>query len=234
LSLSHRQLHLRIELRNEPTLSEYVPGANAEAVAAVSAMASGREEPFLFLFGNTGTGKTHLLQAACLAAAQASRRASFVPLGIEGLEPSLLDDLERQDLVAIDDIQTIAGRTDWEVALFDLFNRMREHGRSLLVAAQTTPDTLPLGLADLRSRLQWGPRYCLQPLDDLGCERLLLDTASRRGLRLGHESVRFIMNHHARDPASLLALLASIDSLSLQEQRQPTIPLIRRAMDSDV
>jgi DnaA family protein len=193
-------------------------------------MAAGTGEPFLFLFGNAGTGKTHLLQAACIAATEQGRQTHFVPLGAPGLEPLLFEDLERLDLVAIDDIQTIAGDAVWERALFDLFNRMREKGRRLLTAAKSAPDALPLGLPDLRSRLQWGPRYCLTPLADADCEQLLIKSAHRRGMDLNGEQVRYIMNYHTRDPASLLRLVAQIDSLSLCEQRQPTIPLIRRAM----
>lgn len=230
MSASHQQLHLPIEWIREPTLAEFLPGPNAEAVALVSTMAANDGEPFLFLFGNRGTGKTHLLQAACLAATQQGRQTHFVPLGTTGLEPTLFDDLERLDLVAIDDVQVIAGDAVWERALFHLFNRIREQGRRLLTAANASPDALPLGLPDLRSRLQWGPRYCLLPLSDADCEQLLSESARRRGITLNGEQTRYIMNYHARDPASLLDLVARIDTLGLREQRQPTIPLIRRAM----
>lgn len=197
-------------------------------------MAQGAGEPYVFLFGTRGTGKTHLLQAACLAVAHAGRQARFVPLGLEGLEPSVLDDLERADLVALDDIQRIAGDPAWERAIFDLFNRLRERGRRLLAAAGRAPDALTIVLRDLASRLLWGPRYCLLPLPDADCERLLIESAERRGMRLGDELVRYIMRYHARDPASLLDLLGRVDSLSLREQRQPTLPLIRRAMRDDL
>lgn len=229
-----QQLHLPIEWVREPTLAEYLPGPNAEAVALVSTMADGVGEPFLFLFGNQGTGKTHLLQAVCLAATQQGRQAHYVPLGTAGLEPILFDNLERLDLVAVDDVQTIAGDAIWERALFDLFNRMREQGRRLLTAANAAPDTLPLGLPDLRSRLQWGPRYCLLPLTDADCEKLVIKSACRRGMALSSDQARYIMNYHARDPTSLLTLVERIDSLSLREQRQPSIPLIRRAMREDI
>ena len=231
MSAPQFQLHLPLELKPEPTLAEYLPGPNAEAVEAVSAMVASQDgEPYLYLFGGRATGKTHLLQAACLASVQRGAQARFVPLGLRGLKPSLLEDLEHADLVAVDDIQCVAGAPDWELGLFNLFNRLREQGRRLLAAASVAPDALGLGLADLTSRLLWGPRYCLLPLSDGECEQLLLDCARRRGLRLSEDLVRYIMTYHARDPASLLDLLARLDSLSLREQRQPTIPLIRRVM----
>ncbi|MGQ9660392.1 MAG: DnaA regulatory inactivator Hda [Thermochromatium sp.] len=224
------QLHLPLEQRPDPTLASYRPGPNAEALEAVAAMARGTGEPYLLLFGPAGTGKTHLLQAACQAAVCAGRQAHFVPLGMANLEPMMLEDLERLDLVAIDDLQCIVGDPGWEHALFDLFNRLREQGRSLLVAANTTPNSLSFRRSDLASRLLWGPVYRLLPLSDLDCEQLLREAAQARGMRLTPEVVRFIMNHHPRDPASLLELLARLDSLSLCEQRHPSIPLVRRLM----
>lgn len=234
VSAGYQQLHLPIELTREPTLAEYLPGPNAEAAAAIAAAANGVGEPFVFLFGKTGTGKTHLLQAACLAASPRGRQAYYVPLATPGLEPSVLEDLERQALVAIDDVHQVVGHPHWERALFDLFNRMRECGRCLIMAANASPDSLAVELPDLASRLLWGPRYCLQPLSDEDCARLLTESAARRGLRLGPDVVRFVMNHYPRDPGSLMELVAKVDSLSLREQRQPTIPLVRRAMEEPV
>lgn len=195
-------------------------------------MAAAGGESFLYLFGLPGTGKSHLLQGACLAARGARRHAYYyyVPLGRLGLDPTVLDNLERLDLVAVDDLDRVAGSPDWERALFDLFNRLRERGRSLLTAAAVAPDDLAIGLADLRSRLHWGPRYRLLPLTEPDCETLLVETAQRRGLALSPEVVRYIMTYHARDPASLLELVAQVDSASPREQRHPTIPLVKRVM----
>lgn len=228
-----RQLALPIERVREPTLGEYLPGPNGEALAAVAASAAGQGEPFLHLFGLPGTGKSHLLQAACRAASEAGRQAHYVPLGRPGLVPEILDGLERLDLVALDDLDGIAGDLHWEHALFDLFNRLREHGRTLLTAATAAADELALGLPDLVSRLQWGPRYRLLPLSEPDCERLLVETARRRGLRLGPEVVRYVMTYHARDPEALVQLAARLDKISLREQRQPTIPMVRQVIKGD-
>lgn len=228
-----RQLLLPVELSREPTLDTYLPGPNGEALAAVSALVEGEGDAFIYLLGPTGAGKTHLLQGACLAAARHGRRAYYCPLGQPDLDPAVLDDLEGLDLVALDDLELVAGRGHWEHAIFVLFNRLRENGRALLVAASMAPDDTGISLPDLRSRLHWGPRYQLRGLSDDDCELLLAKTARRRGLTLGPGMVRFMLERYPRDPASLLNLLERVDSLSLREQHRITVPLIKRAMGGE-
>jgi len=230
VSARARQLHLPIELIREPTLAEFLPGPNAEAAAAIRGTATGQGEPFLFLYGPPETGKTHLLQAACLTAAAAKRQAHFIPLGRTGIAPGILEDLERLDLVAVDDLDRIAGDRGWELALFNLFNRLRECGRALITSAAVGPADLALGLPDLRSRLHWGPRYRLLPLTEPDCEQLLVESARRRGMAVGAEVTRYILTHHPRNPSALLDLVERVDRLCLREQRTPTIPVVRRVM----
>lgn len=62
--LSHAPVVLDLLPENPPSLDNFVPGANAQALTAVSAWKKARHhEPFLFLWGESGAGKTHLLRA---------------------------------------------------------------------------------------------------------------------------------------------------------------------------
>lgn len=227
-----QQLPLAVELRPEADFSEYLPGPNTEAVAAVAGWAIGTGEAFIYLFGASGTGKTHLLQAACRAASDLAVSAIYLPLAHPHLNPTALEDLEQSDLVALDDLQAVTGDPDWEHALFDLYNRLREAGRGLLVSADASYAEIPVRLPDLRSRLTWGPGYRLRSLDETDCEHLLLRSAERRGLRLGSEAVRYIMRRCPREPRDLLALLRKLDQESLRHKRRPTVPLIRELMQT--
>jgi len=226
-----RQLSLPVQLRPEADFSAYVAGPNAEAIAAVTAWSKGAGDAFLYLFGVPGSGKTHLLQAACRQAIAENISAIYLPMRHGELAPSVLDDLELWDLVALDDVQAIAGQSGWERGLFDLYNRLREAGRRLLVSADAPVSELPLTLADLRSRLGWGPGYRLLPLSESDCERLLRESAERRGLGLATEAVRYIMRRCPREPVYLMALLEEIDRESLCEKRRPTLWLVRQILE---
>jgi DnaA-homolog protein len=225
------QLPLGIGFRTYPSLAGFLPGPNAQALAAVRACVLARGEPFLYLWGGVGEGKSHLLQGGCELAAAAGIPAAYLPLAqSRELEPAICADLDELELVCIDDIDAVAGQPPWEEALFHLFNRLRERGRRLLVAARQPPAGLPLGLPDLRSRLASGLTLGLEPLDDAAKERLLLAGAEQRGLRLNGETVRYLLHHLPRDNHSLLGFLDTLDRASLAEQRRPTIPFIRRLL----
>lgn len=226
------QLPLPVQLRPEAGFSAFVAGPNAEALAAITAWTAGAGDEFLYLFGGSGSGKTHLLQAACREAAQADRPAVYLPLAHGQLDPSVFDDLELRELIALDDLQVIAGAEVWEHQLFDLYNRLRESGKRLLVSADVPISKLPLKLADLRSRLGWGPGYRLLPLSDEDCTHLLRQTAERRGIRLGTDVVDYIMRRCPREPGYLIGLLEEIDQESLRVQRRPTIWLVRQILEA--
>ncbi len=223
-----KQLALGLTLPESTSFESYLPAANQQAVADVAACARGSGELFIYLWGAEQTGKSHLLQAATQLADQSGRSALYIPLDqAEQLAPVIFDNLEQMDLICLDGVDRIAGQADWEQGVFGLFNRLRERGRSLLVAARCSPAHLPLGLPDLASRLSWGLCYQLQALNDQDKIQALGAAAARRGLVLSDETARYILRHTQRDMGSLRQLLRQLDQASLEAKRGLTIPFIK-------
>lgn len=232
MSLPGPQLPLGLRLSREPLLEEFVPGPNAEALAAVTACAEGRGETYLYLWGNPGSGRTHLLLGACRAAARREARPLYLDLSnVRDLDAQLLQDLEQLDLVALDNLQAIAGDLPWQRALFDMFNRLRESGARLLASGDKAAANLPLTLPDLASRLAWGPGYRLRPLDDKARLELLQRSAQARGMRLPPGVARYILHRCPRDLGSLEALLDLLEQATLAAQKSPSIPLTRALLE---
>ncbi len=223
-----RQFPLNLSLSNRASLENFLPGDNEQAVADIARSLTGEGEPFLFLWGPTYAGKTHLLQGACRQMDELSRSAAYMPLTLASqLAPEMLADLDAMDLVCLDDIQEIAGQPVWEEAVFHLFNRARERSTLLLVTADRSPTTLPLQLPDLISRLSSGVSYRLKVLNDEQKLKALVDTAERRGMTLPEETAEYILKHCARDMGSLLAFLEILDRESLAAQRKLTVPFVK-------
>lgn len=218
-----QQLPLGLSLKDSATFAGFHPGGNGVLLEALAA-----DESPLYLWGPTGSGKTHLLQAVCHAAAGRGEAPAYLPLAQQAtLAPQMLEGLERQAVVAVDDVQCIAGLPDWEEALFHLFNRLREERHRLVVAANCAPAGLGLQLPDLGSRLGWGPVFQLQPLDDAGKRAALQLRARQRGMELPDEVAGYLLRRSPRDMASLFALLQRLDQASLAAQRRLTIPFVR-------
>lgn len=223
------QLPLNIRLDGLTTLSQFVVGRNQPTVTFLQRLAEGYPEPVTFISGGAGTGKSHLLQAACQAAHQNGVRSAYVPLGEAGIEISaLLEGLERYGLVCIDDVDRLD--VEHEAALFRLVNRLREAGGRLLATAMVPAAELPISLPDLRSRLSWGPSFALQPLDDDGKLLVLQHRAQMLGFELPAETGRYLLRHCLRNLPYQLGLLDRLDRASLAAQRRVTVPFVKQLL----
>lgn len=228
------QLTLNIRLRDSSSFDNFLPARNREAVSALHAVceAIARGEPAperaLFFWGSPGSGRTHLLQAACRSVNEAAHRALyFSATDVHLLPPSVLENAEQADLVCVDDIERIARLPAWERAVFALCERLRAADHVLVAAGTHAPPAIGIELPDLVTRLAWGPVYQLEMLDDKEKLEALRRRAHHRGFELSDEVVRYVLARYPRDMASLFALLDRIDVASIASQRRVTIPFLR-------
>lgn len=228
------QLPLGLALRESSRFESFFSGPNSELLSLLREAALGTSETFLFVSGAAGLGKTHLLQATCFEAAAAGRSTAFLPLaGAAALAPAVLDGMEQMQLVCLDDVQAIAANPAWEQAVFNLFNRVRDAGCTLLVAGNRRPDQCGFTLPDLVSRLGWGVTYTLRPLSDSDIMAALSQRAQGRGLELPRETAQFLLRRMPRDLPSVFGLFDRLDEASMVEQRRLTIPFVREVLEID-
>lgn len=225
-----RQIPLDLRWAPHQRLDAFWPGGNVSALQGVSDVAGG-DTGWLYLQGGSGTGKSHLLIGACRAVLEAGRAARYVSLlQLPARRGDALAAISADGLLAIDDVQAIAGDGDAERALFDLYNRARNTHAQMLFAASASPPELGIGLPDLVSRLAACTQYTLRPLDDAGRRAMLRLLAGRVGLRLDDEVLDWWFARQPRDPASLVSLLQRIDRAALAAQRRVTIPFLRELL----
>jgi DnaA family protein len=224
------QLPLQVTLNDGVSFDNFVAARNREVVAA----AQDEVQRLIYLWGAPASGKTHLLQAACRAAAQRGLQSAYLPLAqMSGLSTAILDDLEQLALICLDDVHAVAGHAEWERALFHLYNRVRDGSARLIMAADAAPAALPVALPDLTSRLTWSLVLQLHPLQDEDKLTALQQRARSRGIDLPDEVARFLLARSARDLPALFEFLQRLDIASLAAQRKLTIPLVRRLMNTD-
>lgn len=221
------QLILDIAPDRQPTLDNFVVGHNLELVTALRhAMSGDGSERFFYMWGGPGSGKTHLLQACVSAARDMQQDAVYA----QGSVPPQVADMGAT-MVAVDDV----GQLDEEaqIALFDLYNRMRDNGAMLLVSGTESPLHLRLR-DDLRTRLGWGLVYQVHVLSDEEKAQALVQHAHSLGFVLAPEVTQYLLRHGRRDLPSLMTVLEALDAHSLRLHRAPSVPLLKEVMNQEM
>jgi len=217
-----QQLPLAIRLRDYAVFESFEPGPNGAVVALLRAPAAAG--PATWIWGPEGSGKSHLLQAACAA----SPSTAYLPvIELLSAEPTVLEGWEERTTVCIDDIDRLAGRRDWELAAFALFNRLWERGGRVVVAARGSPAATPFVLDDLRSRLAWGGVFRLESLGDEDRALALRRRAAQRGLELPVDVASYLMRRLPRDMRALCGWLDTLDIAALAAGKRLTIPFVK-------
>jgi DnaA family protein len=231
-----KQLSLPVNLRDTETFDSFVVGNNQQLVSMLIALtqsAYSAEMPWLtFVSGDKGVGKSHLLYALCQQAQNNGLSCVYLNFNDrDSLAPEMLENLEHSDLICLDDLDALKGSKSWQIAVFDLINRVKEKGTSrLVIVANASPNNLELELADLISRLNWGINYKLNALADEQRSEALIKRAEQRGLSMPKKVATYLVNHWRRDMPALMNTLDKLDVISLQEQRKLTIPFVKTAL----
>ena len=226
-----RQLLLAFARYDIYAFETYIPGDNKEAIDALQNTVKGDSHSNIYVWGGRGVGKSHLLQALCNAAAQSQRQCAYIPLTQhDDFTPELLSSLEELSLVCLDDIDEVAGKTQWEMALFDLFNRLTDANTPLVMSSCRSPKGSLIELPDLKSRLSWGLCYHLQPLDDAMKIVALKHRAHERGFELTDQVVEFLIKRVERDTHNLFHWLDRLDRHSLIAQRRLTVDFVKEIL----
>ncbi len=216
-----RQIPLDLTTAEPPSFENYVAASNQEAVALLRALAAGplRATPSVWLWGEPGSGKTHLANAlAATLGARALRLGPGAPLDQFRIDPAA-------QAVIIDDCDRLDGAR--QEAAFHLYNRVRADRSAAFVATGGQPPLVLTLRDDLRTRLGWGVVLRLGLLTDNEKADALRRAACGRGVALPEELIHYLLTQRSRDIRWLLHRLEALDRFSLERKRAITLPLLR-------
>lgn len=227
------QLPLALRWPAHQRFASFMRGSNGAALDQLAFAARALDGPSLYVAGAPGSGRTHALIATCAATNEAGRTAQYLSLAApHGTRTQAINGIGGSDLLAIDDVDAIAGDRDAELALFDLYNRTRADRGALLFAATAPPAQIGLGLPDLVSRLSACTQISLKVLGEEDRRALLRERALARGIELDDGVLDWLFARGRRDLASLLETLDRIDRASLAAQRRVTVPFLRTLLEA--
>ena len=223
-----KQIALDIGLTTGPTLASFCAGPNEAAVRHLQLWAGSptRSPVPTYLWGASGSGKTHLLKAVREALREQGASAGW-------LDPTVAEPPEFNDawgLVLLDDVHLYTAVQ--QHAAFNWFVNAQTHQRGVLAAGDLPPAGLKLR-EDLRTRLGWGHVFQLQALTEPERRAVLRQAADARGAFLGDDVMDFMLTRFSRDLGSLMQLLEQLDGYALQTKRAITIPLIKSMLEDE-
>jgi len=212
------QLALDLLQPLRPTLDNFVAGRNCEVLEALRRAAHGAApDRIIYIWGEVGCGRTHLLRAL----ADAPRAYEWSPASTPD-EPglALIDDVEQLDNPA-------------QVALFNRLNAVRARAdAACVIAGPAAPSQLALR-EDLRTRLAWGLVYQLHALTDAEKADALARHAAASGVQMSSDLIPHLLTHLPRDMRTLVAALEALDAYALARKRPLTVPLLREFLHVD-
>lgn len=223
---SMKQLLLDLDTEKPQTLDTFAVGKNQELLhllRQVTTQPAGTlNDRFIYLWGELGAGRTHLLRALAVLP-----NARYIAADAEAdaflFDPAI-------SLYMIDDCEELS--PDSQIAAFNLFNQVRENGGVLVTAGSVAPAVLPVR-EDLRTRLGWGLIYQVHGLTDEEKIAALTLAAHARGFALAQGVLPYLITHYRRDMRSLAAMLDALDRYSLETKRPITLPLLRSLLQED-
>jgi len=227
-----KQLALQFEFRANQTFNDFFAGNNQEIISHLQNSVAGNGELQIFLWGQSGLGKSHLLQACCHLAHSLKRSSFYLDLSTKNLpDPDILMGVDALDVVCLDNIEYIAGNKNWEMAVFNFFNRHRDSNHTLIISACCLPNELAIQLPDLKTRLNWGLTLKMQPLTNNDRITALIFKANQMGFEISPQVGLFLLTHYDRDLSALWHLLAQLDQASLAAKCKLTIPFLKKILN---
>ncbi|MDT9587141.1 MAG: DnaA inactivator Hda [Candidatus Arsenophonus melophagi] len=228
------QLSLPLSTPDDETFASFITGENSALIAAIKSAINQFYSSYIYFWSKqSGSGKSHLLHAACTELSTKGVAVCYFPLDKRNyFVPDVLDGTEHLALICIDNVHCLANDEDWEIALFNLYNRILENGTScLLITGDRPPKLINLTLPDLASRLDSGQIYKLHHLNDDGKIQALQLRAQLRGFELSEVVSRFILARLNRQPHTLFTMLDELDHASIIAQRKLTIPFVKNILN---
>ena len=227
----NEQMPLPISSREETKFNDFLPTRSTRLVIdELQKFIRKRSERVLFIGGESGSGKSHLLHATCHALMKQGELPVYLSLKQPYLSPAAFDNLEHQRVVCLDDLDSIIGQKQWEETLFHFYNRCHEQKTQLLIAARKPAAKLKFFLADLQSRLCHGLTLTIDPLTDAEKIYVLQQKAYQRGIDLSMDAGGYLLRHISTEMKTLINCLEKLDEATLIKQRKLTIPFMKSVL----
>lgn len=214
------QLIFDFAAHDYPGFDKFLGTENAELVYVLRH----KHGQFIYVWGEEGAGKSHLLQAWVAQALEAGKNAAY----IDAASMPLTDAAFEAEYLAVDQVEKLGNEE--QALLFSIFNRFRNSGKGfLLLGSEYTPQQLVIR-EDLRTRMAYCLVYEVKPLTDQEKIDALASMAAARQVTVDSEIFEYLLKHWRRDMDSLMMMLDTLDNYAVTMGKRITLPLLRQLL----
>lgn len=231
LPIKAAQIALPLSFDRQFSFDNYFSQQEKLIVDNLMTLIKSQGESMIGLWGKSGSGKTHLLNASAHFARQQGISFQLYD-GIELVQydADLFEDLESCQVLAVDNLDALCGNQKWEEKCYQIINISRNAGLGFLFTLSENPSYLSCRLADFQSRLSWGLLLQLHPTGEMDIANVIRLRAAMLGIELSEEVIAYLLTHYSRQLSEQIKLLRVLDNASLSAQKRITIPLIKQTL----
>lgn len=227
------------------TFDTFIVGSsNKFAYAASQAVAATPGQAYnpLFIYGNSGLGKTHLLNAICTEIKNNNPDAKIIYTSGEDFTNELIQSLEKKtmaefhnkyrtiDVLLVDDIQFIAGKASTQEEFFHTFNALIQDNKQIVLASDRPPKEIALLEDRIKTRFEWGLLADIQPPDIETRIAIIKRKASLMSFELPDEVVQYIAEKIKNNVRQLEGAVKKINALCTISGHEPSIIIAQKAI----
>jgi chromosomal replication initiator protein len=238
-----------LKLHPDYTFDNFVVGPSnrlAHASCFAVSQSPGNTYNPLFIYGNSGLGKTHLLHAVCFEAQRKSNGAviqflsceDFVNRFIRAIEEGNLSGFQSQfrtvDMLVIDDVQFLREREHSQEEFFHTFNALYNNGKQIILSADSPPGKIPSLEARLISRFNWGLVTRIDPPSYETRVAIVQKKAHLRGLNISDEIAEYIARKLHANIRELEGALTTIYAVATTTDKVIDLELAQRALEGQI
>jgi chromosomal replication initiator protein len=242
-----KQGTINAQLSERYTFDNFVIGKSNELAAAAAhavSQAPGRVYNPLFLYGDTGLGKTHLMQAVAHAVMERQPEIRITFIGTEQFTNEMIGSIRERttqefrrryretDLLLVDDVQFLKGKESTQEEFFHTFNALYEAGRQIILTSDRPPSEIPGLEARLVSRFQWGMVADIE-LPDLEHRIAILRNKAmidHLEMTIPEDVIRFIAEHVRSNVRELEGSIIKLLAYASLKHREITVDVAREAL----
>ena len=220
------QLGLPFSINASLTLDDFSGEKNQELVANILTLIKGKATANIFVYGDKGFGKSHLLQGLIIEGLKQDQQSVYLDLNDE-VTPDIFELISDFQIIALDNVDQC--NQDNEKYIFDLINKLHSTNQMIVFSARVKPEGLSV-FNDLKTRLSLASIYSLNRLNDDEIHQVIKRKLKNKSLKVDHRVIDYLIKNQTRDLKKIVEIIDKLDTFSLEKKRSITVPLIRQML----